>query len=106
MLLFRREDTSYKMFSGERSDQQLSRYGSLAMFREVFFCKQISQKTRESGRGIMRMHDSCAARRVAVRGANSSTVTCTVKIYNKIKVLVKMFKICYNNVTGQPKRGM
>jgi len=28
------------------------------------------------------------------------------KNYNKIKVLVKMFKICYNNVTGQPKRGM
>ena len=46
MLLFRREDTSHKMFSGERSDQQLSRYGSLAMFREVFFVNKVHRKPK------------------------------------------------------------
>ena len=83
MLLFRREDTSHKMFSGERSDQQLSRYGSLAMFREVFFVNKFHRKPENLGA------ESCG---------------CMIPVQRE--VLVKMFKICYNNVTGQPKRGM
>ena len=80
MLLFRREDTSHKMFSGERSDQQLSRYGSLAMFREVFFVNKFHRKPEHLGAESCGCMIPVQREVVAVRGANSSTVTCTVRI--------------------------
>ena len=80
MLLFRREDTSHKMISGERSDQQLSRYGSLAMFREVFFVNKFHRKPENLGAESCGCMIPVQREVVAVRGANSSTVTCTVRI--------------------------
>ena len=79
MLLFRREDTSHKMFSGERSDQQLSR-GSLAMFREVFFVNKFHRKPENLGAESCGCMIPVQREVVAVRGANNSTVTCTVRI--------------------------